>query len=139
MRYKKEITVKNNIKNIVIGYIREYDNYKQWADEKYKQISLLMLIPENGKNTFPNTAEVLKNTLRFKVVEAIDSAYRMLLSAENIDEKTKARMKKQIWKSCIDGRYYNFFRNNYNLPVSKSTFYRLRAEFIYTIKELLEL
>lgn len=131
-------------REIVLKYIRKYDEYLDWyVNEreriisgkgiKYDELGLPHALRLHDSTASAVTLlERLDDSHKAKVINAIQTA-RGYLGAEIIDERSRKAFQEAIWLSCLNRKDYPFEVFEYDIGYGRSQFYEKKAEFISEI------
>lgn len=136
-------------REIVLKYIRRYDDYTEWLEEERRK--LMSVSPQQyDRLDMPGTMEAsssieiavirleeLETCHKAQVVKAIERARYVFLALEESDNREM--MLNKIWLSCIERKKYNYESNFAGLFISRRSFFRKKGYFIQLIAENLGL
>ena len=143
---REKIQVDRRTRNIILNYIRSYDDYKTYIESE--QEKLLSISPQNLNeldmpkcpSTKDTTFEIvnrladLEKTHKYKVVNAIDEA-KNNIGYDIVNSAVQDYLSKALWMSCLDGRNYNYEAFDHTrLCCSRTQFYREKNKFLDEIR-----
>ena len=137
-KYKIDRTTRT----LLCKYIHKYDEYVNWLQCERERI---MSLPAPGIDDIPGSTdkadatataveklEKLELSHRARVVRAIDHA--KLMCGVGLPEQERETLCRCIWLSCLDSREYPFEAFAGLIPYERAQFYRLKNEFLNTVR-----
>lgn len=137
-KYKIDRTTRT----LLCKYIHKYDEYVNWLQCERERI---MSLPAPGIDDIPGSTdkadatataveklEKLELSHRARVVRAIDHA--KLMCGIGLPEQERETLCRCIWLSCLDSREYPFEAFAGLIPYERAQFYRLKNEFLNTVR-----
>ena len=144
---KKKYCIDRVTKEILINYIRKYQDYKAWYESQRDVIFNWTGTKNVMKQSYPSDSvlgsivklEEVETNHKTLVVKAIDDAYAKL--CDDIQtEHIRLFAKNAVWNSCIDRRMFNYnYYANKGMSLSKRQFYFYKRKFLFDIKTNLKL
>ena len=140
-------TIDRDTRTLILKYVRKYDEYKRWMEGEKERITSLSSVRIDG--TPPGTEksdttgmaaeklEKLETSHRAAVVKAIDHARRMC--GMGMEDRAKETLTRCIWTSCLDGKQFPFEAFAGIVPYERRQFYRIKNDFLNTIRRELGL
>lgn len=137
-KYKIDRTTRT----LLCKYIHKYDEYVNWLQCERERI---MSLPAPEIDDIPGSTdkadatataveklEKLELSHRARVVRAIDHA--KLMCGAGLPEQERETLCRCIWLSCLDSREYPFEVFAGLIPYERAQFYRLKNEFLNTVR-----
>lgn len=130
-------------RGLALKIVKKYDEYKEWLEEERERILHFSPPPldgvpggENADTTFNRALALdrLEKSTRAEAVRAVDRAGEEAYKSIEGEEAREA-IRRAVWKSCLNGRKYNFEYFAGTIPCERTAFYGYKNRFLLCVKK----
>ena len=138
-------------RQIITGYLRNYEAYKRWRNEKIEKLTFLKahnIEMVASKYEYSDITGELAAKLeeieinhKSKVVKAIEKARNEIGASVEMLQEQRETFRLSVWLSCIEPKKYTYEKlyARFLFPVSRMDFFRHKNRFLNNIKKYIEL